>query len=228
MKKEIIVAAAFSAAFHLGLIFGGGSGEDAAATTDVILTDEKAEKEAPPPPPPPPQTSAQGEDQQDVQESILPDDLLAPGLNEPPASSVSMDALTQFVKPEAPHPPRPDVAVGIPTGARHAGAAGIKSSVVFSLDQLDHVPEVRYQPKPRYPYELQSAGIEGEVVLILYVDERGTVADIDVKSVTNPGFVNNAVDAVRKWRFEPGLRKGKPVPFKMQQAIPFTIQGRRR
>jgi len=224
VKKEIIVAAAISAAFHLGLLYGGGHGQDQNIIDGVILSDEDTVKETPPPPPPPP-ANAQGESEQTLPESLLPDELLSPGLNEPPASSVSMDALSQFVKPEAPHPPRPDsmVTVGIPTGARHAGGAGARAAVVFSIDQLDHIPEVRYQPSPRYPLELKSAMIEGEVVLILFVDEMGRVADVEVKSATNTGFVNNALETVRKWRFEPGLRKGKPVSFRMQQAIPFRI-----
>jgi protein TonB len=226
MKKEILLAAVLSALFHMGLLLGGGSGKAESAATVVTLTADSP-KDAPPPPPPPPPIAPGDSDEEVQPEAILPEEMLSPGLNEPPASSASIDALTQFVKPEPPHEVRTDtLAVGIPTGAQRSGGTGAKAAIVFSTDQLDHPPEVRYQPAPQYPYELRMGGVEGQVDLKLYVDTNGRVFDVEVARATNPGFINAAMEAVRRWRFEPGLRKGKAVNFVMLQPIPFRLASR--
>jgi len=226
MKKEILLAAVLSALFHLGLLFGGGSGKAESVATVVTLTADLP-KDTPPPPPPPPPTAPGDSDEAVQPEAILPEEMLSPGLNEPPASSASIDALTQFVKPEPPHEVRTDtLAVGIPTGAQRSGGSGAKAAIGFSTDQLDHPPEVRYQPAPQYPYEMRMGSIEGQVDLKLYVDTNGRVFDVEVVRSTNPGFIQAAVEAVRKWRFEPGLRKGKVVNFVMLQPIPFRLANR--
>ncbi|MFA5257479.1 MAG: energy transducer TonB [Opitutales bacterium] len=227
VKKEILISAAASGILICGLVlgFGGsgnGDGTDVTTVNDVGLT----ENAPPPPPPPPPPAAVKGGDQdQPVSDVLLPDDLLSPGLNEPPASSVAIDVLSQYVKPEAPRPPRPDsmVTVGIPTGAQRAGAAGAKANVIFSLDELDRVPEARFKASPIYPFDMRSAGIEGSVVMILFVDPNGRVIDVSVVKATNAGFINAAVEAARKWRFEPGVRKGAPVSFKMSLPMTFSI-----
>ncbi len=226
MKKEILLAAVLSALFHMGLLFGGGSGKTESVATVVTLT-EDSPKDVPPPPPPPTPTAPGDSDEEVQPEAILPEEMLSPGLNEPPASSASIDALTQFVKPEPPHEVRTDaLTVGIPTGAQRSGGTGAKAAIVFSTDQLDHPPEVRYQPAPQYPYEMKTAGIEGQVDIKLYVDTDGRVYDVEVVRATNPGFIQAAVETVRKWRFEPGLRKGKVVNFVMLQPIPFKVAKR--
>jgi len=226
MRKEIILAALLSGLFHCGLIFGFGSGEnDAGENVTTVENVNLTENTPPPPPPPKPAAVKGGDSDQPESDALLPDEMLAPGLNEPPASSVAIDVISQFVKPEAPRPPRPDtlVTVGIPTGAQRAGAAGAKANVVFTIDELDRPPQARFKASPMYPLDLRRSNIEGEVEMLLYVDTYGRVIDVRVLKASNPGFINAAVDAARKWRFEPGVRKGATVSFKMVLPMNFTI-----
>ena len=137
-----------------------------------------------------------------------------------------MDTLSQFVKPEAPRPPRPEGmrTLGIPTGAQRAsGAVGAKVNLVFSLEDLDRIPAVRYEATPNYPPELKRSRIEGEIHLLLVVDASGRVAHAEVEYYSNPGFDEPAVRAAYRWRFEPGLRNGSPVSFRMRLPILFHI-----
>ena len=41
---------------------------------------------------------------------------------------------------------------------------------------------------------------------------------------SHPAFEQPALQAVRRWRFEPGKRGGKPVSFKMR--VPITFKSR--
>ena len=223
MKKELAIAAALSACFHLGFLFGFGDGTTAEET--LITQEEVGLTDATPPPPPPPVVKGEEENDAPVNEDILlPEDLLSAGLSDSPVSSVAIDALTQVVRPEALRPPRPDsLQVGIPSGAQRNSAAKARDTIKFTLKDLDKIPQAIYKAAPQYPLDLRNSNISGEVTMILYVDQRGRVVDVDVVSSTNPGFINNAVEAARKWRFEPGMRQGTAVSFKMQLPMKFNV-----
>jgi len=42
-----------------------------------------------------------------------------------------------------------------------------------------------------------------------------------VQQSPDPVFDRAALDAIKKWKFEPGKRNGKPVRFRMRQPITF-------
>jgi protein TonB len=65
--------------------------------------------------------------------------------------------------------------------------------------------------KPDYTRAAQMAGLEGDVVLEAVIDERGRVTALRVLRGLDPGLDQAALDAVRRWRFKPALRNGKPV-----------------
>lgn len=79
--------------------------------------------------------------------------------------------------------------------------------------------------QPVYPEEALSAGLEGLVVLEVVVDERGRVGDkITVVRRLGHGFDEAAVAAVRKWRFRPATRDGKPIKVRRIFPILFRLQ----
>ena len=69
--------------------------------------------------------------------------------------------------------------------------------------------------------------VDGKVILTLVVDKNGTCQNIKVKqglfdsSGNDVGLNDKAVEAVRKWRFRPGMRNGKPVDTKAVVEITF-------
>src|SRR5690606_16035651 len=111
----------------------------------------------------------------------------------------------------------------IPTGAQRAGAAGAKAAVVFSLDELDRYPTARYRAKPAYPVELRRASVTGYVEVMMYVDPQGRVINAEVHKTDNAGFNQSALDAAYKWRFEPGVRQGEAVSFRILLPFIFDI-----
>jgi protein TonB len=61
----------------------------------------------------------------------------------------------------------------------------------------------------------------GTVYIVFLVDEEGRVQNPVVQQSPDPVFDRAALDAIKKWKFEPGKRNGKPVRFRMRQPITF-------
>ncbi len=98
--------------------------------------------------------------------------------------------------------------------------------IIFELADLTRQPRPISQVTPVYPVELQRARVGGTVVLKFVVASDGTTSRISVESSDHPGFEQPAVTAVRRWRFQPGERDGKPVSCWVRIPIPFSVGGR--
>ncbi len=94
---------------------------------------------------------------------------------------------------------------------------------VVDLRNLDHEPRARVRPAPDYPYNLRAHGIEGTVWVEFLVDESGSVYHALVLRATTPGFEEAVLRAVTKWRFEPGLKKGRPVRYRVSIPVVFSL-----
>lgn len=75
---------------------------------------------------------------------------------------------------------------------------------------------------PRYPEEARQQHIQGPVVLNAVVGIDGSVHGIKVIS-GDPQLVQAAADAVRQWRFQPHLLKGKPAEFETRITVNFSF-----
>jgi TonB family protein len=87
-------------------------------------------------------------------------------------------------------------------------------------------PKVRYDVRPEYTGAALSAKIEGVVVIEVVVDEKGQVTDpIVVRSLDDRfGLDAAAIEAAKKWRFQPGTYQGKPVPVVLTLEMAFTLR----
>lgn len=68
-----------------------------------------------------------------------------------------------------------------------------------------------YQVEPEYSEEARKAHLNGTVVLVVEVDEKGIPVNIRVTRPLGLGLDEQAVEAVNRWRFRPGRRDGRPV-----------------
>ncbi len=96
---------------------------------------------------------------------------------------------------------------------------------VLSLDGLDDIPRVVHQVSPHYPPQLRREGIEGEVVVTFVVDMAGRVITAQVEQGSRTEFAREALAAIKRWRFEPGTRRGQPVRFRMSLPVVFSLSG---
>lgn len=77
---------------------------------------------------------------------------------------------------------------------------------------------------PVYPQSAQARGIEGFVVLEIVISERGMVTEARVVTAQPQGLFDQvAIDAIRKWTFEPGLENGKTVISRIKQKVNFEL-----
>lgn len=74
---------------------------------------------------------------------------------------------------------------------------------------------------PVYPEELEAAGVRGEVRVDFIVDTAGRVKNPKVAVSNNPGFDRAAIEAIRQWKFKPGLLDGRAVEVRASQWIYF-------
>jgi protein TonB len=102
------------------------------------------------------------------------------------------------------------------------GAQALSMNFINFRD-LDNKPRPTRQITPIYPAALKSQGIEGRVLIRFDIDKLGNVVDATAKKSDHPAFAAYAVDAVRKWKFEPGMQNGEPVPFTMIAPIVFSL-----
>lgn len=105
--------------------------------------------------------------------------------------------------------------------ASMAGAKDKKSvEALFSLADLDQRPRPTYRHSPQFgPTQQRKA--PGRVVLLFIVNERGRVEQPRVQSSSDKVFEVPALQAIKKWKFEPGKRNGEPVRFRMRLPITF-------
>lgn len=91
---------------------------------------------------------------------------------------------------------------------------------LFSIADLDQKPRVIYQPGPVMNNEMRKR-TPGSVAIVFIVDREGKVQNPQVQKSSDQIFDRAALDAVKKWKFEPGKREGKPVRFRMRVPISF-------
>lgn len=106
-------------------------------------------------------------------------------------------------------------------GTGKAGELGETAETAFSLAEIDQKPRAVFQASPVYPAQLRGKKIEAVVTLIFVVDEAGKVSNPQVEKSSDQAFESAAVHAVKKWKFEPGLRAGQRVATKMRVSIRF-------
>ena len=77
---------------------------------------------------------------------------------------------------------------------------------------------------PRYPPSAARSGIEGTVILIIDVDANGNVTNVSVeKSSRNRDLDRAAMEAARKWRFNPGTSGGNKVAGRVRVPVDFSM-----
>jgi TonB family protein len=82
-----------------------------------------------------------------------------------------------------------------------------------------------YAPGVEYTEEAKEAKLEGVCVVSLIVGTDGKPSNIVVTKKLGMGLDEKAVEAVRKWKFEPGRRYGRPVNTHLTLKLGFKLFG---
>ena len=71
-------------------------------------------------------------------------------------------------------------------------------------------PALLYKLEPACSEEALNAGIQGRVILFVEIDPTGSAVNPKVVRSLGLGLDEKAIEAVRKWKFRPGYKDGKP------------------
>lgn len=83
-------------------------------------------------------------------------------------------------------------------------------------------PIARIQPE--YPAGAARVREEGTVLVRVSVDAQGNPTDVDIAKRSGSSELDKAaLDAVRKWRFNPAIEGGKPVASVAEVPVDFTM-----
>jgi TonB family protein len=103
------------------------------------------------------------------------------------------------------------------------GRGGGVGGGVFRVGGGVSAPKEIYAPEPEYSEEARKVKHMGTVVLQLVVGSDGLPRDIRVVRTLGLGLDEKAIEAVRKWRFEPAKKDGKPVAALVSVEVDFHL-----
>jgi len=96
--------------------------------------------------------------------------------------------------------------------------------MIFEIADLDQAPVPLVQIAPVYPPELKRNRVQGTVNVVFIVDELGNVKRPSIEKSSNREFNENALKAVRQWKFEAGEKDGKKVKTRVRLPLSFTLR----
>jgi len=218
MERHFIIPITIAAALHAGLLFGF-HGNAADPVPGRVKTRPPHGPDLPPIELPPPELQLETDRSTRAESSASETPI---SLEDGPVPRRENDFPISL--------PRPDPATRITTTLIPVGPPGISTDIgegggprILSPKDLDGAPRARVQARPNYPIEARRSGLAGEVLVEFTVDETGVVLDPRAIRSSDRVFEEAAVRAVARWRFEPGLRGGRPVRFRMAVPIVFSI-----
>ena len=94
---------------------------------------------------------------------------------------------------------------------------------VYKVGHGVRAPRVTYQTTPQFSEQARELGYDGTGLLSLVVDAEGMPQQIKVVHPLGMGLDAKAIEAVRQWRFSPGLKDGNPVPVQINVEVSFHL-----
>ncbi len=89
--------------------------------------------------------------------------------------------------------------------------------------KLTKLPRLVHFEEAPYPETEKSAGKTASVVLQIAIDDKGRVADAVVQQSAGPAFDQAALDAVKKFSFDPAEIDNRPAPVKITYRYDFVF-----
>ncbi len=95
----------------------------------------------------------------------------------------------------------------------------------ISLENKIAMPRYKENQNPKYPAKAKKRGYQGIVELMVLVSSKGTVLNLWIYK--SSGYIildNTAVNAVKKWLFEPAAVQEKPVEMWVKIPVKFELK----
>ena len=89
----------------------------------------------------------------------------------------------------------------------------------------DDPPKPLTPIRPKYPEIAQEAGIEGTVIVQVFIDKKGRVKETMIlKGIPNTGLDEAAIEAIRRTRFKPAKQRERAVGVWISIPVNFRLK----
>jgi protein TonB len=103
------------------------------------------------------------------------------------------------------------------------GEGGGTGGGVFHVGGGVSPPRVTFQPEIEFSEEARKAKYQGTCVLALVVDANGHPTNIRISQSLGMGLDEKAIEAAKKYRFEPGMKDGHAVAVEIALEVDFRL-----
>jgi protein TonB len=103
------------------------------------------------------------------------------------------------------------------------GSGGNTGGGVYRVGGGVTEPKVISSADPEFSEEARKAKFSGNVLVYFVVDENGNPTHVHVARGVGMGLDEKAVEAVRQYKFKPGMKDGKPVKVELAIEVNFQI-----
>ena len=120
--------------------------------------------------------------------------------------------------------PEKFVPFGLDSGIADAGLPDCSTppDQFLSKDRLSG-PRAIYSPQPGYSDQARKMKVQGTIVMSLTVGADGLPRDVKIERGLGYGLDEEALEAVRKWKFQPALKDGQPIEAKVHVQTTFRL-----
>jgi len=84
-------------------------------------------------------------------------------------------------------------------------------------------PVLLYKKEPAYTEKARKAKYQGRALLSIEIDSSGRVTNARMVRSLGLGLDENAIEAVRQWRFRPAMKDGQPVAVTVRVEVNFRL-----
>jgi len=103
------------------------------------------------------------------------------------------------------------------------GTGGNTGGGVYRIGGGVSAPIPIFTPEAEFSDEARRAKYQGVVLISLIVDSQGNPQNPRVVRPLGMGLDEKALEAVRKYKFKPAMKEGKPVPVMMSIEVNFRL-----
>lgn len=139
-----------------------------------------------------------------------------------PTRSVSAAAPNVDGGMATPAPANALLGITSPTSPNSVPAPAFNTNVPIPVGGRIKEPELVNKVMPQYPSLAREAHTQGDVEIQIVIDKAGNVTE--AKSISGPAVLRQAaVDAVRRWKYQPTILDGQPIPVQMIVKLRFQL-----
>lgn len=98
-------------------------------------------------------------------------------------------------------------------------ATSVRAEDAAEFVKFDKAPAPMKTPPPTYPTSM--SGVTGIVMVLVIIDETGSVTSASVSKASDPAFEAPSIEAIKKWKFKPAEKGGEAVKARVTIPLHF-------